>query len=211
METWMSDVAETRSGERWWKVSGISGLSRRSLAVVRELWRWREQESQQRDWPPRRVLRDDLIIEMAKRKSADPKQIRAVRGMERRDLDRCLSHLAGAVKRALELPEDELPVTAQRESPAQLNVLGQFLATALGSLCRAANLAPSIVGTASDVRDLVAYRLALSDRKDAEPPLLGTGWRAEIIGRVIDDLLAGKVSVRVGDPLAEEPLIFEPR
>jgi ribonuclease D len=209
MQAWKDDVAATRGDERWWKVSGTSGLSRRNLAVVREIWRWRESEAEKRDCPTRRVLRDDLIIELAKRKSADVKQIRAVRGMERRDLDRAIPQLAAAVKRGLELPEDQLPAPQQREVPAQLNVLGQFLSTALAGICRAAELAPSIVGTASDVRELVAFRLGLTNG-DEGPPLLGRGWRAEIVGRMIDDLLAGRVAVRIGDPLAAEPLVFEP-
>jgi ribonuclease D len=104
MAAWQSDVEATRSNERWWKVSGTSGLSRRSLAVVRELWRWRESEAEKRDCPTRRVLRDDLIIELAKRRSPDVKQIRAVRGMERGDLQRALPQLAAAVGRALALP-----------------------------------------------------------------------------------------------------------
>jgi ribonuclease D len=208
MLAWQDDVKATRSGERWWKVSGASGLSRRNLAVVREIWRWREREAESRDCPTRRVLRDDLIVELAKRKSSDVKQIRAIRGMERRDLDRALPQLAAAIKLAVDLPDSECPAAPQREVPAQLNVLGQFMSTALAGICRAAELAPSIVGTASDVRELVAYRLGLTNG-DA-PPLLGQGWRAEVVGRMIDDLLAGKIAVRVGDPLADEPLVFEP-
>src|SRR5262249_13870730 len=147
MAAWMRDVEATRSDERWWKVSGITGLSRRSLAIVRELWRWREGEAHRRDCPTRRVLRDDLIIELAKRRSADVKQIRALRGMERGDLQRVLPQLAAAVERGLAVPDDELPVPNQREAPAQLAILGQFISSALGSICRAAELAPSIVGT----------------------------------------------------------------
>jgi ribonuclease D len=210
MQSWQDDVRATRSDERWWRVSGINGLSRRHLAIVRELWRWREQESEKRDSPPRRVLRDDLIVEIAKRKSADVKQIRQLRGMERRDLDRVLPQLAAAVKRGLDLPDSECPAPAQREAPAQFNVLSQFLSTALAGICRANELAPSIVGTSSDVRELVAYRLGLGSA-NGEPPLLGRGWRAEVVGRMIDDLLAGKLAVRVGDPLADEPLVFEQR
>jgi ribonuclease D len=209
MQAWQADVGATRSGERWWKVSGTSGLSRRNLAVVRELWRWREQEAEKRDWPTRRVLRDDLIIELAKRKSADVKHIRALRGMERRDLDRVLPQLAAAVKRAMELPDSECPVPQQREVPAQLNVLGQFLSTALAGVCRTQELAPSIVGTVSDVRELVAYRLGMLD-VDEEPPLLSRGWRAEVVGRLIDELLAGRLAIRIHDPLSPEPLVFEP-
>ncbi len=90
-------------------------------------------------------------------------------------------------------------------------MLGQFLTSALGSICRTAEVAPSIVGTASDVRELVAYRLALAEGNvGAEPPVLDRGWRAEVVGRVIDDLLDGKVSVRIKDPRSDDPLSFEP-
>ncbi len=211
MKAWKRDVEATRSNERWWKVSGTTGLSRRSLAVVRELWRWREREAEQRDCPTRRVLRDDLIIELAKRRSSDAKQIRALRGMERGDLQRALPQLAAAVERGLTISDDQCPVPAQREGPAQLAILGQFLSSALGSICRAAELAPSIVGTASDVRDLVAYRLEVAEGNGSqEPPLLGRGWRAEVVGRLIDDLLAGKLAIRIRDPRSNEPLSFEP-
>jgi ribonuclease D len=85
------------------------------------------------------------------------------------------------------------------------------LSSALSSICRTAELAPSIVGTASDVRDLVAYRLGLAESDDlGTPPVLGHGWRAEVVGRLIDDLLAGKLAVRVRDPRSADPLAFEP-
>lgn len=208
MTTWQRDVTATRSSERWWKVSGISGLSRRSLAVVRELWRWREGEAERRDCPTRRVLRDDLIIELAKRRNGDVKQIRAIRGMERGDLQRALPVMSAAIERALAIEDDDLPQPQAREGPSQLAVLGQFLSSALGSICRSAELAPSIVGTASDVRELVAYRLGMSTNA-GEPPLLGRGWRAEVVGRLIEDLLDGRVAIRIRDPHADEPLAFE--
>jgi ribonuclease D len=191
-------------------VSGISGLSRRSLAIVREVWRWREREADRRNCPVRRVLRDDLIIELAKRRSADVKQIRALRGMERGDLQRVLPELAAAVALALEVPEDECPQPLARDPGAQFNVLGQFLSSALGSICRAAQVAPSMVGTASDVRDLVAYRLDVASGNGRRNlPLLAQGWRSEVVGRLIDDLLSGKLAVRIHDPHSDDPLSFE--
>jgi ribonuclease D len=44
---------------------------------VPELWLWRDREAARRDCPVKRVLPDDLIVERAKRRSADPKQVRA--------------------------------------------------------------------------------------------------------------------------------------
>lgn len=210
MQAWQQQVQEFEQGERWMRTSGIAGLNRRHLAIVRELWRWRDEEARRRNQPTKRILRDDLIVELAKRQTADPKRIRALRGMERGDIQKQMSRLTAAIETALKLPDDELPSLDRRPVRSQLNVLGQFLATALGSICRSAGVAPSIVGTAQDVRDLIAHHLGLTD-PDEESPLLAQGWRAEVVGKVIDDLISGKLTVSIADPRAEEPLTFEER
>jgi ribonuclease D len=88
-------------------------------------------------------------------------------------------------------------------------MLGQFLSSALTSICRDAQVAASLVGTPNDVRELVAYHLGQAE--SAEPPSLTQGWRAKVVGRLIEDLLEGKVSISIADPLSEKPLVFEPR
>jgi ribonuclease D len=208
---WQRDLLEYETGERWQRTGGIAGLSLRSLAVVRELWQWRDAEAERRNVPTRRVLRDDLLVELAKRQTADVKRIRAVRGMERGDLQRYMPKIAQCVEKAMLLKDSELPRLPRKSSRPQLNLLGQFLSTALGSICRSAQVAPSLAGTAQDVRDLIAYRLELGGFAPGEVPLLASGWRAEVVGQVIDHLLAGDLAIRIGDPLADEPLEFERR
>jgi len=208
---WQRDLIAFETGERWRRLGGISSLSLRALAAVRELSNWRDAEAERRNQPVRRILRDDLLIEIAKRQTADPKRIRAVRGMERGDLQRYLPKLAACMERALALKETELPRLERKSSRPQLNLLGQFMSTALGSICRSAQVAPSLAGTAQDVRDLIAYRLNLGGFDEGEVPLLAQGWRAEVVGQVIDHLLAGDLAVRIADPLDEEPLVFEKR
>ena len=208
---WQQDVEEYDTGERWQRTAGIAGLSLRSLAIVREIWLWRDAEASRRNIPTRRVLRDDLLVELAKRQTADVKRIRSVRGMERGDLQRYMPKIAQCVEKAMTLKDNELPRLPKKSSRPQLNALGQFLSTALGSICRSANVAPSLAGTAQDVRDLIAYRLKLGGFAPGEVPLLARGWRAEVVGQVIDHLLAGDLAIRIGDPLADEPLEFERR
>ncbi len=215
MDAEMSDLAARTSrplapSERWWKVSAFlrlvaaqPGRRARDLAVARSA------KPSAAIAPTRRVLRDDLIVELAKRRSTDQGHIRSLRGMERGDLARCLPQLAAAVGRAMALSEEECPATPPREAPSQLNVLGQFLSSALASICRSADVAPSMVGTASDVRELVAFRLGMQSGGRQEPPLLAQGWRAEVVGRLIDDLLSGKLAVRISDPRSDDPLSFE--
>jgi ribonuclease D len=206
MAAWLAEVERTLTRDRWRRVSGNSGLDRRGLAVLRELWQWREKEAARRDKPVRRVLRDDLMVELAKRKTADLKRIRTVRGLERGDLRRHLGDIAEHIRRALELPEEDCPRKAPSTVVPQLSVLGQFLFSALGSVCRERNLSPGLVGTPSDVRELIVWRLR---GRQGHPPALAEGWRAEVVGRLFDDLLSGKMAVRIADAESEHPLAFD--
>jgi ribonuclease D len=209
-ERWLADIVDARNNPRWRRVSGLGNLSPRSLAVVRELWMWRRSEAERRDMPPRRILRDDLIVEIAKRKSDSVEKIRAVRGMHQGFKPEVLSRIATCVKRGLEVPLGDIERPSQEAMPSQLNLLGQFLSPALSSICRNANVATSLAGTATDVRDLIAYRLGFAGADNGRPPLLAVGWRAEVVGHLIEELLAGKKSIHIEDPLSEHPLAFEP-
>ncbi len=207
MDRWMEETEQSFRRERWRRLPGSSSLDRKMLAIVRELWRWRESEAQRRDRPPRRVIRDDLLVELARRQSADPKHIKAVRGMERRDTRRLVPEISQAIAQALQLPEDQWPAKSRRDQAPQMSVLGQFLFAALGSVCRQTALAPGLVGSPSDVRELIAYRTGHGGRSDL--PRLASGWRAEVIGGLFDELLAGDKVIRIADPASEHPLVFE--
>jgi ribonuclease D len=213
LESWQAQMSSLERSAAWRRVAGTSGLSPRQLAIVRELWQWREEQAQERNCPSRRVLRDDLIVELARRRTDDLSRIRAIRGLERRDLQRHMPALAACIRRACALESSDCPdpTRAPNWNSAQLQLLGQFLATALGSLCRAMEIAPSLVGTTQDLRDLVAYRLNLGAANNQAVPVLSRGWRAEVIGQTIDELLAGRIAVSVHDPLADNPLQLEPR
>lgn len=206
MDSWQSGIEETDRQERWRKVSGIAGLSSRQLAIVREIWRWRDGLARDLDRPPRRVLRDDLIVELARRETDDEKRIRAVRGFERRNYQRYVTDIAAAIRIALELSEDEYPSRSKGSRRPPLSLLGQFLSTAVGALCRDNSLAPGLVGGAQDLRDLVSHQLNLVP--DEPPPKLAVGWRAEVVGKMIDKLLQGQISIRVTDPLSSQPLVL---
>jgi ribonuclease D len=209
MVAWQEEIERALSHERWRCVSGNTGLDARGLAIVRELYHWRDAEAQRRNQPIRRILRDDLIIELARRGSADVGRICAVRGMERGDLQRRLGDIAAAIQRGLDMPEVECPPRIARKQAPELSVLGQFLFAALGSVCREVELAPNLVGTPNDIRDWIAYRTGRGHRKPGTSPQLARGWRAQFVGRLFDDLLAGKLSVRVAEPKSDHPLAFE--
>ena len=60
----------------------------------------------------------------------------------------------------------------------------------------------------TDVRDWIASRTGHT--RCERPPLLSRGWRAEVIGSVLEDLLEGRLAIRISNPNLEHPLVFEP-
>lgn len=211
MEHWQLQVEQFEYTDRWRRLPGVSSLAPQGLAIARELWLWRDSQAQQLDRPPRRILRDDLIGELAKRGSADVGSVKGIRGMNYRDKSRYVEDIAACIQRVLRMPPDQWPQPLPRKGGRpRLGLLGQFLATALSSVCHAQEIAPSLVGTVDDVRDLIAYHLQLDGAGADTPPALARGWRSQVVGRTIQDVLAGKLAIRVGDPLGDHPLVISP-
>lgn len=204
---WEDGLIISETEPQWQRVAGITNLNRQALAIVREVWIWRDREACRRDRSPKRILPDDLLVEVARRGTADMKRLKAIRGMESRTANGALQPIVEAVERALELRKDQLPNRLPRTKAMSLGLLGQFVTTALNVVCRRSNIAPSLVGTAQDVRKLAAWRLGMIDLD--EEPDLARGWRREIVGQLIEKVLDGKIAIRVDDPQSDMPLIIE--
>ena len=58
-----------------------------------------------------------------------------------------------------------------------------------------------------DLRELAAYRLDMSRNTD-QPPRLAKGWRADVVGKSIEEFLSGKLAIRVDNPENDDPLNF---
>ncbi|MEM9659846.1 MAG: HRDC domain-containing protein, partial [Planctomycetota bacterium] len=102
MSAWRASVLSAQDRKDWRRVSGIGKINAQGLAVVRELWQWRQQQAERLNQPVKRILRDDLIVELAKRRTDRPDQILAIRGLQRNDLKRKAHELAACVRRGLD-------------------------------------------------------------------------------------------------------------
>jgi ribonuclease D len=98
--------APTERVDPWRRTSGINTLrSRRSVAIVRELWYTRDDIARERDTSIGRVLPDAALVEIAKAVPATTADL--PRG--HRAIARYGRHWVDAVRRAMEIPEDDLP------------------------------------------------------------------------------------------------------
>jgi ribonuclease D len=190
--------------EKWRKLRGLGSLDRRRLALVRELYTWREAKAATTNRPARTIIRDDLIIEIAKRNPTRDRDLSVIRGLPRRDLGEILQ----AVEKARSLPSEACPIPAERDQdPPQVALVTNVLLAVLGDLSARRQLAPNFVATNNDVKLLVRARFA--NQPPPDDSLLTHGWRAEHILPELLSVLEGKRSLRIANVRADAPFAFE--
>jgi ribonuclease D len=195
---------ETGQVEKWRRLKGMGSLSRRQLGMVRELFAWREEVAERTNRPPRSLARDDLLIEIVRRNPTRERDLQMVRGLPRRDLPAILRVL----ERARALPLEHLPSASERiQDPPKVALLGGVLQAVLGDLAVRKRLAPNLVASSNDVKDLIRARLR-GQTVPEDSPFLG-GWRA---AHVLPELLAvldGRRFLRIVDLQQESPFAVE--
>jgi ribonuclease D len=198
--TAMPDDGSTTVNEKWRKLRGLGGLDRRRLAVVREVLRWRDGVAAATNRPARTIVRDDLVVEIARRNPARERDLAVIRGLPRRDLAGILQ----AVQRARALPLEQCPEAAERDfDPPQLPLVANVLSAVLGDFCARQHLAPNLVANNQDIRLLVRSRI-----QGAPLPtdsLLTQGWRGTFVLPELLAVLEGRRTLRVTDVNAEAP------
>ncbi|MFK7735552.1 MAG: ribonuclease D [Pirellulaceae bacterium] len=213
---WLEDEIQARQialrhftqQESWVRISGIQSLRSKQLGVARELWSWREERAKSKNMPARRVLRDDLIVELAKRGLTDEKRIAQIRGMHHSGFQRFLPDIARCVRNGLSAPVPEAPWAKRMRRTKPPALLQQFLSAAMSYQCRSHSIASSIVGTTDDVGRLAGYWIdgkSLDEEHDDFPNLL-RGWRREFVGDPLRDIFLGRRALRVQDPHNDMPL-----
>jgi len=195
---------DSTASEKWRKLRGVGGLDRRRLAIVRELFTWREAAAAKHNRPPRTIIRDDLLLEIARRGPTKERDLHVVRGLPRRDLEAVVQ----AVQRGRDVPLEDCPPMAERDQdPPQVAMVTAILMAVLGDVCAKQQLAPNLVAATLDVKLLVRARL-----QGGELPadsLLTHGWRRQHILPELLAVLEGRRGLRVVDIGAEGPLAYD--
>jgi ribonuclease D len=109
------DVVDDRPP--WTRIKGALDLVPADQAVLREVALVREKAAEQMNVPPFKVVRNDVLMALARRKPKDHHQALKIRGLDRGRARRLVREMVAAVKRGRKEkapPNDELP----RREPA---------------------------------------------------------------------------------------------
>jgi ribonuclease D len=102
--------------ESWRKMKNIGNLDRRGLAVIRELYGWRDRLARSADRPPFKVIGNDAIIEIAKEKPQDGQHLARLKSVSTYHRNRYGGNLLQMVRSVMALPEESLPERGEAKS-----------------------------------------------------------------------------------------------
>ena len=172
--------------EEAWRRIKVRSRDPRFLAIVRALASWREREAQRRDLPRNRVLRDDLLMEVA---ANHPTSVEQLAKLKRISLDRAsAAGVVAAIQDALALPETALPrLPPPVKLPRGIGPLVELLRVLLKLQCEEHHVAQRLVATTSDLEAIAAF--------EAPDVAALKGWRLEVFGRAALALKRGEIGL----------------
>lgn len=189
-------VGDTRSKpqERYQRVRGWDTLKPKSAAVLRELAAWREGEAKRRNVPRGRVMRDEVLLQLARHPPRHIQELRAVRGLHGSEADRNGASLLAAIQAAQELPPSAWPeIPKERKAESESAGLVELLQAVLKARATDGEIAPALLATTADLQALVD---AKTNRAALDLPLL-KGWRRALLGDILLDVLDGKLAISI--------------
>lgn len=177
------------------RVKRVNSLTRRQLAVARELAAWREARAEYSNIPRKWLMSDEVLIALSKRPPHDAASLRRVRGTEQLS-DADVAGALSVIARGESCPADKYPFIARTHKPAspELESVIDLMYALIRLVGERSGVATAMIASRDDLVDYV-------DHPQDSP--LREGWRFELVGTLIDDLLNGDIGLTVKDRALE--------
>lgn len=191
-------VGDTRREpqERYQRIRGWDSLKPKSAAVLRELAAWRESEAKRRNVPRGRVMRDEVLLQLARHPPRSVDELRAVRGLHGSEADRHGETILKTIQATMALPASAWPeVPKDRKPEPESTGLVELLQAVMKAQSADQEIAPTLLATTADLQALVDAR---TQGITPDIPLL-RGWRRTLLGNLLLQVLHGDVAVKI-DP-----------
>ena len=162
----------------------------KELGVLIEVAAWREREAQARDVPRSRVLKDEVVGDIAVQAPNTLEKLKHLRSLPKGfERSRTAEGIVAAVMRGLERDAKTLPQLASLPPPVNGTAVVELLKVLLRMISERHHVAAKVIATVDDLE-----RIAADD--DAAVPAL-TGWRRELFGERALALKHGKLSLAI--------------
>ena len=189
MQTLTSPATYEQHPEDAWERLRHRARKPRDLAVLMEVAAWREFEAQSRDVPRSRVLKDDVLLEVAQAAPRSPDALANLRafprGMER---SRAGADIVAAIERGLARDPATLPAV-ERDRRNNNGATVELLKVLLRQVAEETGVAAKMIATVDDLE-------AIAADDEADVAAL-RGWRRLIFGDKAIELKRGRLALAV--------------
>ena len=176
------------------RLKGSKKLDGLGLVVLERLVEWRDRWAKSRNRPIRALMRDDVLVEIARRRPQQESRpggdARLSAGAEPEGDPRA----AGPDRGGRETPKSEWPTPFEQrdESPMTMALL-DLLSAVTQAICHEEKLSRNLLGGTQRLRELLDFH----DGQLTERPALLRGWREEFMGRRLIELLEGRSEIHL--------------
>lgn len=199
---WAEEEFARLEGTRWeaeesmegfLRLKGARDLTRRELAVLREVANWRDTVAAQLDRATFRVMGNEVLLDLARIAPRSVSELSAIKGMPKGMIERAGADIVAGIRRGMEAPEAELPrfPRAQRwnkdrdvdDRVARLKGVRDAAATRLG-------LDPGVLCSRERLENIARSGAKSIEELAAVPDL--RGWQIEEMGAGFIHALSGR-------------------
>ena len=170
------------------------GAKPRYLAILREIAAWREREARKLNQPRNRILRDEVLQQIAHLVPKTINELKRTRGLGRKLAESPSGYkLLEAIQKGAEIPETDCPKPKyQPEIPKGLGPVIELLRVLLKMKCVESDVAQKLLATANDIELIAAFG------EDAKVKAL-QGWRRELFGNDAIKLCKGELGLVINN------------
>jgi ribonuclease D len=162
----------------------------KELAVLMEVAAWREREAQTRDVPRGRVLKDDVVGEIAQQAPTTVERLAGLRSLPRGfERSRWGQDILAAVARGLERDPKSLPKFERQRGSGNGAATVELLKVLLRMTSERHAVAAKVIATIDELEQI-------ANDDEADVPALH-GWRRELFGEKALALKHGKLALAV--------------
>lgn len=176
------------------KVKSIRNLKPQNLAVLKELAAWREREAVRRDCLAKAVVRDEPLLEIARKAPDQLEALGNIRGFHRKEISKSGKQILQAIQRGKETPEDQIPELPDFDGHATGRGVEELLSAYVQIRSDELKIEPSILAQRKHIHDFVK---CYDQKKNLDDHFLFQSWRRECIGERLFAILDGDMGLAI--------------
>ena len=213
--SWASEEFERLEGTRWapeepgqafLRIKGARDLTRRELAVMREVTQWRDAAAHALDRSTFRVVASDVLLEVSRLAPTTIDALGAIKGMPRGIVERAGREVLDAVARGMAVPEGQLPrfpKSARWDKDPEFDDKVARLKVVRDEAARRLELDPGVLGSRERL-EAVARRVPRALEELSDIPGLRK-WQIAEMGDQFIAALSGFKAAKKESPTERKP------